>query len=141
MLPAGTPFFVEGDMRPAEPMCSYFFEHDKHVQAESLRDHAYDLIGLADFPARVLDPPPGLRSAIQEDLVAFGRWRTQLAPIPVGPATWRRNCVAINGFYDWSLGAGLLERRPSGRRRSGRGALFWGRPPTWTCDICRVRNG
>ncbi len=107
----------------------------------ALRDHAYDLIGLADFPARVLDPPPGLRSAIQEVLVAFGRWRTQLAPIPVGPATWRRNCVAINGFYDWSLGAGLLERRPYVRRRNGRGALSWGRPPTWTCDICRARNG
>ncbi|MCL7369592.1 tyrosine-type recombinase/integrase [Streptomyces ardesiacus] len=125
-LPEGTPFFVDEDMRPAEPMCSYFFELAKHVEAESLRDYAYDMMTLDDFLARVLDPPADLLSATEEDLVAFRRWRTQLSPAPVGPATWRRNRVAINGFYDWAASAGLVERRPYARRRNGRDALSWG---------------
>ncbi|MFI2548261.1 hypothetical protein ACH5AJ_31040 [Streptomyces rochei] len=32
-LPEGTPFFVDESMRPAEPMCSYFLELAKHVEA------------------------------------------------------------------------------------------------------------
>ncbi|MCZ4610886.1 site-specific integrase [Streptomyces sp. Lzd4kr] len=125
-LPEGTPFFVDEDMRPVEPMCSYFFDLARHVGAESLRDYAYDLMGLEDFLARVLDPPSDLLSATEADLVAFRRWRTQLAPVPIGPATWRRNRTAINGFYDWAVGTGLLERRPYARRRGGRDALSWG---------------
>ncbi|MEV5331282.1 tyrosine-type recombinase/integrase [Streptomyces werraensis] len=125
-LPEGTPFFLDEDMRPAEPMCSYFLELAKHVEAESLRDYAYDLMTLDDFLTQVLDPPADLLSAAEEDLVAFRRWRTQLSPEPVGPATWRRNRVAINGFYDWAVGVGLVERRPYARRRNGRDALSWG---------------
>lgn len=125
-LPEGTPFFVDEDMRPVEPMCSYFVDLARHVGSESLRDYAYDLMGLEDFLARVLDPPSDLLSATEADLVAFRRWRTQLAPVPVGPATWRRNRTAINGFYDWAVGTGLLERRPYARRRNGRDALSWG---------------
>jgi hypothetical protein len=50
----------------------------------------------------------------------------ELAPVPVGLATWRRNRTAINWFYDWAVGAGLLERRPYARRRRGWDALSWG---------------
>ncbi|GGN27163.1 hypothetical protein GCM10011578_062200 [Streptomyces fuscichromogenes] len=96
------------------------------MEAESLRDYAYDLMGLEDFLARVLDPPTDLLSASEEDLVAFRRWRTQRAPVPVGPATWRRNRAAINGLYDWAVGSGLLRQRSYLRRRNGRDALSWG---------------
>ncbi|MDV9168642.1 site-specific integrase [Streptomyces sp. W16] len=125
-LPEGTPFFVDEGMRPREPLCSYFFDLARHVGAKSLREYAYDLMGLEDFLARVLDPPTDLVSAEETDLVAFRRWRTQMAPVPVGPATWRRNRAAINGFYDWAVGVGLLGQRPYLRRRNGRDALSWG---------------
>ncbi|MGW2462762.1 site-specific integrase [Streptomyces sp. NPDC001761] len=126
VLPEGTPFFVDEFMRPREPMCSYFFDLARHVGAKSLREYAYDLMGLEDFLSGVLDPPTDLVAAREPDLVAFRRWRTQLAPVPVGPATWRRNRAAINGFYDWAVGAGLIGQRPYLRRRSGRDALSWG---------------
>ncbi|MFE4968983.1 site-specific integrase [Streptomyces sp. NPDC056660] len=140
-LPEGTPFFLDEDMRPREPKTSYFFYLARHVEAESLRDYAYDLMGLEDFLARVLDPPTDLLSASEEDLVAFQRWRTQLAPVPVGPATWRRNRAAINGFYDWAVGSGLLQQRPYLRRRTAGTLCRGGRQLIWMCGICRGRSG
>ena len=125
-LKDGTPFFVGDDMWPREPMCSYFFELAKHVQAESAQDYAYDLMGLEDFLGRVMDPPTDLLSATEDDLVAFRRYRTEDQAVPVGAATWRRNRVAVNGFYDWAVASGCLEARPHARRRSGRDALSWG---------------
>lgn len=126
VLPEGTPFFVDEFMRPREPMCSYFFDLARHVGAKSLREYAYDLMGLEDFLSGGLDPPTDLVAAREPDLVASRRWRTQLAPVPVGPATWRRNRAAINGFYDWAVDAGLIGQRPYLRRRSDRDALSWG---------------
>ncbi|WP_329462278.1 hypothetical protein [Streptomyces sp. NBC_01431] len=81
-LPEGTPFFLGPDMRPREPLTSYFFDLSKYVGAVSLRDYAYDLMALEDFLGRVLDPPTDLLLATEEDLVGFRRYRTALQPSP-----------------------------------------------------------
>ncbi|ELS58959.1 hypothetical protein STVIR_0091 [Streptomyces viridochromogenes Tue57] len=36
----GTPFFLSSDMRPAEPLCSFFLELSKSLKAKSLADYA-----------------------------------------------------------------------------------------------------
>lgn len=132
-LPDGTPFFVGDDMRPREPITSYFFDLAKWVGAESLEDYAYDVMALEDFLGTVLDPPADLLSATEDDLVAYRRYRTALQPSPVRPATWRRNRVSIDGFYDWAVDTGLLEARPYRVRCNGRDALSGG--PVQDLDV------
>lgn len=119
-LPEGTPFFVGPDMRPREPLTSYFFDLARYVGAESLRDYAYDPLALEDFLGQVLETSTSLSEATEEDLVAFRRYRTEMQPSPVGPATWRRNRVSIDGFYGWAVDTGLLPCRPYRIRRPPR---------------------
>lgn len=83
-------------------------------------------LSLEDFLGTVLDPPADLLSATEDDLVAYRRYRTALQPSPVKPATWRRNRVSIDGFYDRAVDTGLLEARPYRVRRNGRDALSGG---------------
>ncbi|MFB7509156.1 hypothetical protein [Streptomyces broussonetiae] len=122
-LPEGTPFFIGPDMRPRKPLTSYFFDLSKYVGASSLQDHTYDLMALESFLGAVLEPPTDLLSVTEEDLVAYRRSRTSLQSVPVGAATWRRNRVSIDGFYDWTVDCGLLPQRPCRPRRNGRDAL------------------
>jgi integrase len=124
-LADGTPFFVGADMRPVEPLCSYFFEVQKRSKAKTMLDYAYDLAALADFLAR-LDPATDLASATEDELVAYRDFRTRDQDRPVSPATWARNRAAINGFYDWLVDSGRLAGRPYRKRRGGRDVLFWG---------------
>ncbi|MER5466804.1 recombinase XerD [Streptomyces sp. NPDC002668] len=132
-LPERTPFFVGDDMRPREPITSYFFDLANYVGAGSLENYAYDVMALEDFLGTVLDPPTDLLSATEDDLVAYRRYRTALQPSPVRPATWRRNRVSIDGFYDWAVDTGLLEARPYRVRRNGRDALSGG--PVQDLDV------
>ncbi|MBT2541936.1 recombinase XerD, partial [Streptomyces sp. ISL-44] len=49
----GTPFFLGPDMRPLEPLCSFFLEMSKVLKAKSLQDYAYDAMDLVDFLAEL----------------------------------------------------------------------------------------
>ncbi|HEX6526514.1 MAG TPA: hypothetical protein VF070_41840 [Streptosporangiaceae bacterium] len=48
-LKDGTPFIVGPDMRPAEPLCSFFFHLSKSLAASTMADYTHDLLDLADF--------------------------------------------------------------------------------------------
>jgi hypothetical protein len=74
-LPDGTPFILGADMRPAEPLCSYFFEVSRYLTPKTLADYTHDLMDLARFLAG-LDPPAGLLDATEDDLVAYRDQRT-----------------------------------------------------------------
>jgi integrase len=127
-LKDGTPFFLGADMRPIEPLCTFFFELAKVLKPKTLADYAYDLMDLVGFLEQ-LDEPADLLSAAEEDLVAYRRERTQLQDAPIAPATWRRRRAAINSFYDWAVDSGALARRPYFKRKSGRDALSGGPVP------------
>ena len=124
-LKDGTPFFLDANMRPAEPLCTFFFESAKVQKASTLADYTYALLDLVRFLGR-LDPPVDLLAATEDDLVAYREDRTQLQDEPISAATWQQRRAAINNFYDWAVDAGLLDKRPYYRRKNGRDALAWG---------------
>lgn len=122
----GTPFFLGPDMRPVEPLCSFFFELSKTLKAKSLQDYTYDALDLVDF-LEELDPPTHLLSATEDDLLAYREDCTELRESPDTPATWKRRRATINNFYDWAVnGAKLLAEKPYYRRPNGRDVLSWG---------------
>ncbi|MFD4862892.1 site-specific integrase [Streptomyces atratus] len=121
----GTPFFLGPDMRPVEPLCSFFFDLSKSLVAKTLADYTYDVLDLVDFLGQ-LEPPTDLVSATEDDLLAYRDDRTQHQDVPISAATWQRRRAAINNFYDWAVYDGLLGRRPYHRRRNGRDVLAWG---------------
>jgi Phage integrase, N-terminal SAM-like domain len=127
-LAEGTPFFVGPDMRPAEPLCSFVFEMAKSVQPSTLANCAYDLMDLVSFLGE-LDPPAGLLSVTENDLIAYREACTLRGARPLSPATWHRRRAVINNFYRWAVEAGLLACRPYVRRANGRDALRWGSTP------------
>jgi integrase len=127
-LPEGVPFFLDEEMRPFEPLCSYFFELAKFLKPTTMGEYARDLMDLTRFLAE-LDDPADLLSATEDDLVAYRLDRTERQDEPVSKATWRRRRVAINGFYDWAVDQKLIAERPYFKRRGGRDALYGGAAP------------
>ncbi|MFE0650198.1 tyrosine-type recombinase/integrase [Streptomyces sp. NPDC059534] len=125
-LKTGTPFFLGPDMRPAEPLCSFFQELAKSLKAKSLSDYTYDALDLVDF-LEDLDLPTDLLSATEDDLVAYREDRTVNQESPISAATWQRRRALINNFYDWAVEeARLLDKRPYYRRKNGKDVLAWG---------------
>lgn len=43
-LQDGTPFILGADMRPAEPLCLYFFDVSRYLKPKTLADYTYDLM-------------------------------------------------------------------------------------------------
>jgi hypothetical protein len=125
-LKDGTPFFFDSQMRPAEPLVSFFLEMAKTLKAKSLQDYTYDALDLTDFLEDELDPPVDLLSVIEEDLVAYREDCTEHRESPDAPATWKRRRAMINNFYGWADDAKLIDKRPYFRRRNGRDVLSWG---------------
>lgn len=125
-LKEGTPFFFDSHMRPAEPLVSFFLDMAKTLKAKSLQDYTYDALDLTEFLENELDPPVGLLSVIEEDLVAYREDCTEHRESPDAPATWKRRRATINGFYEWAEDQKLIDKRPYFRRRNGRDVLSWG---------------
>jgi integrase len=121
----GTPFILGQDMRPAEPLCSFFFQLSKSLAASTLAGYAYDLLDLAAFLGR-LQVPADLLSAGEDDLLAYREHYTRDRERPVSAATWKRRRAAINSFYDWAVQTGRLAAWPYFRRSGGRDVLAWG---------------
>jgi hypothetical protein len=99
----GTPFIVGPEMRPAEPLCSFFFQLSRSLAASTLADYAHDLLDLAAFLS-CMPVPADLLSA----------------------ATWKRRRAAVNSFYGWAVQTGRLAAWPYFRRPGGRDVLAWG---------------
>ncbi|MFF7975871.1 recombinase XerD [Streptomyces sp. NPDC007905] len=125
-LKEGTPFFFDSQMRPAEPLVSFFLEMAKTLKAKSLQDYTYDALDLTEYLENELDPPVDLLSVIEEDLVAYREDCTEHRESPDAPATWKRRRAMINGFYGWAEDQKLIDKRPYFRRRNGRDVLSWG---------------
>ncbi|MGW9025384.1 recombinase XerD [Streptomyces sp. NPDC055722] len=125
-LKEGTPFFFDSQMRPAEPLVSFFLEMAKTLKAKSLQDYTYDALDLTDFLEDELDPPVDLLSVIEEDLLAYREDCTEHRESPDAPATWKRRRALINNFYEWAEDEKLIDKRPYFRRRNGRDVLSWG---------------
>lgn len=135
-LKTGTPFFLGPDMRPAEPLASFFHELAKSLKAKSLSDYTYDALDLVDF-LEDLDLPADLLSATEDDLVAYREDRTVNQESPISAATWQRRRALINNFYDWAVEeAKLIDKRPYYRRKNGKDVLAWG--DTSELDVCHL---
>jgi integrase len=121
----GTPFILGPEMRPAEPLCSFFFHLSRSLAASTLADYAHDLLDLAAFLSR-MPVPAGLLSAGEDDLLAYREYCTRDRERPVSAATWKRRRAAINSFYGWAVQTGRLAAWPYFRRPGGRDVLAWG---------------
>lgn len=127
-LPQGVPFFLDEQMRPIEPLCSYFFELAKFLEPKTMAEYARDLMDLCRFLVQ-LDDPADLLTATEDDLVAYRKDRCERQAEPISTATWKRRRAAINGFYDWAKDQNLIPERPYFKRRNGRDALYGGSAP------------
>ena len=106
----GVPLIVDEQMRPVEPICGWFRALAyENKQPETMRAYAYIVRRLAEFlHGRGTD----VLGATEADLVGY-RWaRTELDARPVDGATWDKEAVVINSFYNFLLARGLIERRP-----------------------------
>ena len=101
----GVPLIVDEQMRPVEPICGWFRALAyENKQPETMRAYAYIVRRLAEFlHGRGTD----VLGATEADLVGY-RWaRTELDARPVDGATWDKEAVVINSFYNFLLGPGV----------------------------------
>jgi integrase len=124
-LKGGTPFILGPDMRPAEPLCSFFFHLSRSLAASTMADYTHDLLDLAGFLGR-MPVPADLLSAGEDELLAYREYCIRERERPVSAATWKRRRAAINSFYGWAVHTGRLAAWPYLRRAGGRDVLAWG---------------
>ena len=122
-IPAGTPVFLEDrTMLPVEPLNGWF----RHLAYEdkdpkTLREYAYIMRRFVAFlHAR---GGYGLLDAIESDLAAYRRSRTELQASPVGEATWAKEAQLLNQLNRWLVEHGWLRHRPLRLTHRGRNPL------------------
>ncbi|GHF71000.1 hypothetical protein GCM10010218_60420 [Streptomyces mashuensis] len=110
-LPDRLPLFVDDQMRPVEPACSWF-RHLAYLgrdPEDTLRHYAYIVLRLMEFLA---ERGRDLATAAESDLVAYRRSRIELQDVPVGGTVWDREASVINMLLDWMVGQGLRRASP-----------------------------
>ncbi|MEU8971644.1 site-specific integrase [Streptomyces monashensis] len=112
-LPAGTPILLDDQMRPIEPVSSWFRSLGLDGQdRDTMRTYAYAVLMLLGFLAkRGLD----LTSATETDLKEFRQWRTRRTgpdKAPVQKVTWGKNNAAIHSLYKYLRKIGLVDASP-----------------------------
>ncbi len=109
-LPDGLPMLVDAQMRPVEPVCSWF-RHLAYalLEPETLRCYAYIARRLVVFLA---ERGSDVLSATEVDLIANRAAHTELQKQPVDDATWRREAAVLNALFSWLLDQDRLRRRP-----------------------------
>ncbi|MGW7048854.1 hypothetical protein ACWGDT_40595 [Streptomyces avermitilis] len=115
-LPDRLPVIVDTAMRPMEPACSWF-RHRAYLgrdPEDTLRHYAYIVLRLMEFLA---ERGRDLSTAVESDLVAYRRSRTELQDVPVGGTGWDREASVINTLLDWMVRQRL--RRASPLRAAG----------------------
>ncbi|MGW8490345.1 hypothetical protein [Streptomyces sp. NPDC055886] len=103
--------FVDDEMRPVEPACSWF-RHLAYLgrdPEDTLRHYAYIVLRLMEFLA---ERGRDLGTAAESDLVAYRRSRIELQDAPVGGTVWDREASVINTLLDWMVGQGLRLASP-----------------------------
>jgi site-specific recombinase XerD len=109
-LPAGTPILLDDQMRPIEPVSSWFrsLGLDGHDQ-DTMSTYAYAVLMLLGFLAkRGLD----LASATETDLKEFRQWRTRTDKVPIQKTTWSKNSAAISNLYSYLKRTGVVAASP-----------------------------
>ncbi|WP_432080632.1 hypothetical protein [Streptomyces sp. WAC 04229] len=110
-LPDRLPVFVDDQMRPVEPACSWF-RHLAYLgrdPEDTLRHYAYIVLRLMEFLA---ERGRDLATATESDLVAYRRSRIELQDAPVGGTVWDREASVINTLLDWMVGQGMRRASP-----------------------------
>ncbi|MFI6554077.1 hypothetical protein [Streptomyces griseus] len=110
-LPDRLPVFVDDQMRPVEPACSWF-RHLAYLgrdPEDTLRHYAYIVLRLMEFLA---ERGRDLSTVAESDLVAYRRSRIELQDAPVGGTAWDREASVINTLLDWMVGQGLRRASP-----------------------------
>ncbi|MFJ9167293.1 hypothetical protein ACIRN5_23315, partial [Lysinibacillus fusiformis] len=110
VIPDGMPVVLGADMRPVEPLFSWFrYLAYLGREPDTMRSYAYVALRLADYLAtRDRD----LFSVGEGDLLAYRRQRLELQPVPIDQVTWDREASTINGLFRWMTEVGLLRRGP-----------------------------
>ncbi|MCX5003774.1 hypothetical protein OHB05_14195 [Streptomyces sp. NBC_00638] len=120
-LPERLPVIVDKQMRPVEPASSWF-RHLAYLgrdPEDTLRHYAYIVLRLMEFLA---ERGRDLGNAMESDLVAYRRSRTELQDVPVGGPVWDREASVINTLMDWMVRQRL--RRASPLRAAGSSNLL-----------------
>ncbi|MET9079003.1 hypothetical protein ABZX95_44405 [Streptomyces sp. NPDC004232] len=110
VIPDGTPVVLGPDMRPAEPLCSWFrYLAYLGRDPETMRSYAYVVLRLAEYLAsRGTD----LLAAGEVDLLAYRRQRLDVQAVPIDPVTWDREAATVNGLFAWMTEAGHRRHGP-----------------------------
>ncbi|MFC5645738.1 hypothetical protein [Kitasatospora cinereorecta] len=110
-MPDRLPVFVDDEMRPVEPACSWF-RHLAYLgrdPEDTLRHYAYIVLRLMEFLA---ERGRDLGTAAESDLVAYRRSRIELQDVPVSGTVWDREASVINTLLDWMVGQGVRRSSP-----------------------------
>ncbi|MET9881466.1 site-specific integrase [Actinacidiphila glaucinigra] len=122
-LPAGTPILLDDQMRPIEPVSSWFRSLGLDTRdPDTMSAYAYAVVRLLGFLAkRGLD----LASATETDIKEFRQWRTSASKAPVQKTTVIKDSAAIKSLYRYLQNTGVVEASPwrsesDGNRRVAR---------------------
>lgn len=110
VIPDGMPIVLGSDMRPIEPLSSWF-RHLAYLGRvpETMRSYAYVVLRLAEYlAARHKD----LLSAGEVDLLSYRRHRLDVQAVPIDPVTWDREASTVNGLFAWLTEAGHRSQGP-----------------------------
>ncbi|WP_141709116.1 tyrosine-type recombinase/integrase [Streptomyces sp. BpilaLS-43] len=109
-LPAGTPILLDDQMRPIEPVSSWFRSLGLDAKdADTMSTYAYAVLMLLGFLAkRGLD----LASATETDIQDFRQWRTRTQKSPVQKTTMTKDKAAIKGLYGYLKKIGAVDASP-----------------------------
>ncbi|MGV4923833.1 hypothetical protein K2224_00605 [Streptomyces sp. BHT-5-2] len=110
VIPDGMPIVLGSDMRPVEPLSSWF-RHLAYLgrTAGTMRSYAYVVLRLADYLAsRQTD----LLAAGEVDLLAYRRQRLDVQAAPLDQVTWDREASTANGMFAWLTEAGHRSHGP-----------------------------
>ncbi|MFF3159824.1 site-specific integrase [Streptomyces sp. NPDC057910] len=111
VIPDGMPVVLGLDMRPVEPLSSWFrYLAYLGRDPETMRSYAYVVLRLAEFLAwRGLD----VLTATETDLLAYRRQRLEVQVVPIDPVTtWDREASTVNGLFGWLAEAGHVRHKP-----------------------------
>ncbi|MEU1447151.1 site-specific integrase [Streptomyces mirabilis] len=111
VIPDGMPVVLGPDMRPVEPLSSWFrYLAYLGRDPETMRSYAYVVLRLAEFLAwRGRD----VLTATESDLLAYRRQRLEVQSVPIDPVTtWDREASTVNGLFGWLAEAGHVRHRP-----------------------------
>ncbi|GAA2459166.1 hypothetical protein GCM10010433_71670 [Streptomyces pulveraceus] len=110
VIPDGMPIVLGSDMRPVEPLSSWF-RHLAYLGRvpETMRSYAYVVLRLAEYLA---SRQTNLLAAGEVDLLAYRRQRLDVQAVPIDPVTWDREASTVNGLFAWLTESGHRSRGP-----------------------------